>query len=436
MQSQLRWCFDGFEVHLAEDRRTALNFIQKHRPHVITLDLGLPPDPGGTSEGMALLKEALATAPYSKIIVVTGHNDMENSIRAVGLGAYDFYQKPIDHEVLRFAVDRAHRLYELEAENRRLLEAQVSSAVGGIVTDSDIMLDVCRTIEKVGPADITVLLLGDSGTGKELLARRLHDSSPRKDERFVAVNCAAIPENLLESELFGYEKGAFTGANKRTIGVIESADAGTLFFDEIGDLSLPLQAKLLRFLQERSFERVGGRESIPVDVRVVCATHRDLNSLMASDAFREDLYFRLSEIAIDVPPLSARSGDSLLLAHYFLGKFTNEHGRTLAAFSDDAMSAIEQYSWPGNVRELENKIKRAVIMAEGKHVTALDIGLPCTSSELPEILDLRFAREQAEKKAIKNALVIAQENMTKTAHLLGVTRPTLYTLIEKYDLKT
>jgi len=433
LQSQLRWAFDGFVVHMAGDRSTALAQLRRLVPGVITLDLGLPPDPGGVSEGFVLLKEILALAPESKVIVVTGHDDANNAVRAVGIGAYDFFQKPIDPDLLALAVDRAQRLYELEEENRRLEDQRTRSALDGLIAASPEMLKVCRVVEKLAPTDVSTLILGESGTGKELLVRALHSLGPRSSGKLVAINCAAIPENLLESELFGYEKGAFTGAVKKTPGKIEHSDGGLLFLDEVGDLPLSLQAKLLRFLQERVIERVGGRTEIPVDVRVVCATHRDLASLITEGRFREDLYYRISEAVIKVPPLRERTGDNVILARAFLKRFSAELNRSLLGFSDDAFHAIEEYSWPGNVRELENRVRRAVIMAEGSQVSAEDLELGKAEQD-PSPFNLREVREQAERKAVLRALQHSDHNISRTADLLGVTRPTLYNLMRKFDV--
>ncbi len=432
LQSQLRWCFADFEVLVAEDRESALTQLRRHEPPVVLQDLGLPPDAEGVSEGLATLEEVLTLAPATKVIVVTGHGDQENAVRSVGLGAYDFYQKPVDTDILQLIVDRAYQIHELEEENQRLLRQQSTSPLDGIVAASKKMLDVCRIIEKVAPTSATTLLMGESGTGKELLARALHSLSPRAGESFVAINCAAIPENLLESELFGYERGAFTGALKQTPGKVEVASGGTLFLDELGDMPIALQAKLLRFLQERVVERIGGREEIPVDVRVVCATNQDLATAIAEGRFREDLYYRISEITINIPPLREREGGRLILARTLLAKYANQHGRVLRGFTHDAQSAIQAYAWPGNVRELENKIKGAVIMAEGKQVTAADLGLP-HEADGPE-LNLREVRGEAESRAVERALVYASGNISQAAKLLGITRPTLYDLMEKYSI--
>ncbi|NKC12951.1 MAG: PEP-CTERM-box response regulator transcription factor [Gammaproteobacteria bacterium] len=434
LQNQLKWCFEDYQVHVSGDRETAVNQVRRLEPAVVTLDLGLPPDPANASEGLATLQQILSMAPSTKVIVITGNDDREDAVRAVALGAYDFYQKPVDPEILSLIVDRAYRVHELEQENKRLAESAQATPLAGIIAASPEMTKVCRTVEKVAPTDVSVLLLGESGTGKEVLTRALHAMSRRKRKRLVAINCAAIPENLLESELFGYERGAFTGANKQTIGKIEYADGGTLFLDEIGDLPQPLQAKLLRFLQERTIERVGGREEIAVDVRVVCATHQDLYGRIKEGAFREDLFYRISEITVTIPALRERSGDALLLARALLKRYAEEHGRNLRGLADDAMEAVQAYPWPGNARELENRMKRAVIMAEGNVVTAEDLELEDTEGR-PVVFNLRQVREEAEREAIKRALVFADQKVAQAAEMLGVSRPTLYDLIEKYGLK-
>lgn len=436
LQSQMRWCFDDIEVHVADDRESALSHLRRIEPQVVTLDLGLPPDPGGASEGFALLDEILRLAPNTKIIVVTGRDEKENAVKAVGNGACDFYQKPLDADILSFVVNRAFRHYELEKENIELSRSQQTSTLKGVIANSPQMLQICRTVEKIAPADVTTLILGETGTGKEVLARALHDLSTRSDKAFSAINCAAIPENLLESELFGYEKGAFTGATQTKKGKIEMVDGGTLFLDEIGDMPMPLQAKLLRFLQERVIERVGGVREIPVDVRVVCATHQDLQNLISLGNFREDLYYRVSEITLNIPPLREREGDAVLIAQSLLNTFSNQLDRKNLTFSEEAISAIRAHNWPGNVREMINKVKRAAIMADGKRVTATDLELsePCNTTD--SVLNLRQVRETAEKHAIQHALQVAQYNMAQAARLLGVTRPTLYNLTDKYKLVT
>jgi two-component system NtrC family response regulator len=433
LQKQLRWSFDEYEVLVAGDRESALAQLRRFEPPVVLQDLGLPPDAEGVSEGMRTLKEILSLAPHTRVIVITGNADRDNAMRAVAQGAYDFYQKPLDPDVLRLIVSRALRLYEIEAQNRQLLLAQMRSPFEGLIATDDAMLKVCRMIEKVAPADVSVLVLGESGTGKELIARAVHSQSPRREGRFVAINCAAIPETLLESELFGYEKGAFTGAAKQTLGKIEMANGGTLFLDEIGDMPLALQAKLLRFLQDRVIERVGGRQELPVNVRVVCATNKDLQQLISEQKFREDLYFRISEVTVNVPPLRERSGGPTVLAHAVLRKYNGAHGRPKRGFTEEAIAALEQYRWPGNVRELENKVKSAVIMSEGALITVEDLGLRA-SPDGARIFNLKEVRTRAEREAIQQALTITDKNVSRASELLGVSRPTLYDLMEKYGL--
>lgn len=434
LRGQLRRCFTDYFVIEADGREAAIAELRRHEPVVVIQDLGLPPDPDGTSEGFAALRQILALAPYTKVIVITGHKDMGKAVKAVAMGAYDFYQKPVEVNTLRLIVGRAMHIATLEEENRRLT-TQTQSPLDGIVAASEGMLRVCRMVEKVAPTNATTLLLGESGTGKELLARALHRLSNRAQGPFVAINCASIPENLLESELFGFEKGAFTGAVKQTPGKVELANGGTLFLDEIGDMPITLQAKLLRFLQERVVERLGGRTEIPVDVRVVSATNQDLTTAIAESRFREDFYYRISEITVDIPPLREREGGRLLLARHLLAKYSKSEGRALRGFSPDAQNAIDGYQWPGNVREMENKIKAAVIMAEGKFVTAADLGFyaPMDSGSLS--INLRAVRQQAETSAVKQALIQSSGNISKAAELLGVTRPTLYDLMQKYEIR-
>ena len=435
LQKQLRWSFDQFETLTAGDRESALTQIHRHNPAVVTMDLGLPPDADSVSEGFRLLEQILAATPDTKVIVLTGQNDRANALRAIGLGAYDFFAKPFEPELLALTIERAFRLYDLQQENRRLQAAQHPPALAGLLTRNAEMLRVCRTIEKVANSSATVLLLGESGTGKEVLARGVHEASPRKNERFVAINCAAIPDNLLESELFGYEKGAFTGAAKTTPGKIESANGGTLMLDEIGDLPHALQAKLLRFLQERVIERLGGRQEIPVDVRIVCATHQDLKVLIKEGRFREDLFYRLAEIVIDIPPVRKRKGDAALLAHAFVRRFSAEQNRGNMMLSEDATRAIELHTWPGNVREIENCIKRAVIMADGLQITREDIGLDQADANESEFIDLRRIRDEAERNAVVTALGRANGNVVRASEILGVSRPTLYDLMHRLGLK-
>lgn len=434
LQKQLRWSFDAYDVQAASDRESAIAQIRRHEPAVVTMDLGLPPDADGVTEGLATLQQILAMAPDTKVIVLTGNQDRANAVKAVSMGAYDFHQKPFDAPTLGMVIERAFHLHALQQENRRLLQSQEEGPLVGIISRDPGMLKVCRSIEKVAPSAATVMLLGSSGTGKELLARAVHQLSPRRDKRFVAINCAAIPETLLESELFGYEKGAFTGAAKQTLGKIEMANGGTFFLDEVGDLPFALQAKLLRFLQERVIERLGGRTEIPVDVRIVCATHQNLQDLVSQGRFREDLYYRLCEIVLTVPPLRQRLGDCTLLAHHFKNKFVSSQRRAALSFSEDALAAIEAHSWPGNVREIENCIKRAVIMAEGPQITADDLGLAPPAQE-DAFINLRQARDDAEYRALVKSLARVDGNIVKAAELLGVSRPTIYDLMSRHGVK-
>lgn len=436
LQKQIKWSLDKFESVVAADREGALSQLRKCLPAVVTMDLGLPPDADGVTEGFKLLEQIMAFDPDIKVIVLTGQNDQNNALRAVAMGAYDFFAKPFEPELLNLTLERAFRLFELQAENKRLRAMAQPDALAGLTTRDPAMLRICRTIEKVASSNATVMLLGESGTGKEVLARGLHQASPRRNEKFVAINCAAIPENLLESELFGYEKGSFTGAAKTTLGKIESANGGTLMLDEIGDLPFQLQAKLLRFLQERVVERIGGRQEIPVDVRIICATHQDLQEQIAENRFREDLYYRLAEIVVNIPPLRERIGDPALLAHAFVRRFAQEQNRGSLSLSEDAVRAIELHPWPGNIRELENCIKRATIMADGNQITADDVGLRSVDPAADTAsLDLRVVRENAEKAAIVAAMGRVNGNVMKAADLLGVSRPTLYDLMHRLGLK-
>lgn len=435
LQKQMRWSFDRYNPVFAGDRETALATMRRFEPPVVTLDLGLPPDADGASEGFATLREILAFAPSTKIIVLTGQDDRANALEAVAAGAYDFFAKPFEAELLNTVIDRAFRLADLERENRELRARQATGMpLDGLLTRDPGMVKIARQIERLAPAAVTVLLLGESGTGKEVLARALHQLSPRRDRRFVAINCAAIPEALLESELFGHEKGAFTGAIRQTPGKIEVADGGTLFLDEIGDLPPALQSKLLRFLQERKIERIGARSEIDVDVRVVCATHRNLRELIAQGGFREDLFYQLSEIAITIPPLRERAGDAALLAHAFMHRFASQSGRERLVLGEDALDAIARHRWPGNVRELENCIKRAVIMSEGVTIRSADLGLE-TDDEQPILFNLRKAREEAEHQAVRKVMARVDGNIVRAAELLGVSRPTLYDLLKRFGLR-
>lgn len=435
LQSQMRWCFEDAEVFVASDRESALSILRREEPQVVTLDLGLPPDPGGSTEGFQALNDILRLSPNTKVIVVTGREEKENAVKAVGLGACDFFQKPLDADILSFIVNRAFRMHELEKENQELSTGNSSSKLAGVIASSSKMLEICRMIERIAPADVTTLLLGETGTGKEVLAKAIHQLSPRKEAPFCAINCGAIPENLLESELFGHEKGAFTGATSMKQGKIELANGGTLFLDEIGDMPMSLQVKLLRFLQERVIERVGGVKQIPVDVRVICATHQNLQTHIEQNLFREDLYYRVSEITLNIPPIREREGDAIIIAQALLKTFVNQMQRPQLSFNDDAMRAIKAYNWPGNVREIINKVKRAVIMADDKVITASDLELNTNDENSEDALNLRQIRDSAEKMAINQALNAAQNNMAKAARLLGITRPTLYNLTEKFGIQ-
>ncbi len=430
---QLRWAFSDYRVLAAATRRDAVEFVRKNVIPVAIVDLGLPPDPDGASEGIAILTALRQLAPSTKVIIATGNETREHALHAVSLGAYDFYKKPIDIDALRVIVSRAEQLFELEEENRRLAAAKTASPIDGIITASPQMLQVLRNIENIATADVSVLLLGESGTGKELLAQALHRLGQRAGGPFVPINCSAIPETLLESELFGYEKGAFTGAVRQSIGKIESAQGGTLFLDEIGDVPLSMQVKLLRFLQSQTIERVGGRKPIAIDLRIVCATNQNLDDLMAQGRFREDLYFRLNEISVRIPPLRERSGDSVLLASVFLRRFAVEFGRPVRGFAPQALAAISDYAWPGNVRELENRVKRAVVMAEDPHVSVADLALSAPEGSIPS-LDIRAARARAERDVIQLALAQTGANLAQAAKLLGISRPTLYDLLREHQL--
>lgn len=438
LQAQLKWAYDGYEVLIAGDHDSAIDMLRAEEPAVVTLDLGLPPDPDGTREGFRVLKAILENKPDTKVIVVSGHGERASALAAIASGAWDFYQKPIDIDELGLIVRRAFHVRELEVENARLAEQGTSDnrVLGRMITGAPEMLKVARTIERVANLDVSVMLLGASGTGKELLARGLHEASGRRDGAFVAINCAAIPENLLESELFGHEKGAFTGAVKTTEGKIELAHGGTLFLDEVGDIPLPLQVKLLRFLQERTIERIGGRKPIAVDTRIVCATHRDLDAMIAEGSFRDDLYYRLAEMVVKIPSLAERPGDAVLLARHFLHHYAPEMNPSVRGFAPDALQAIDEGRWPGNVRELENRIKRAVIMADGKLVMADDLDLAAQDGTGEEdYLNLRSAREAADRVAIRRAMTQSEGNISLAAKLLGISRPTLYDLLKQYRMQ-
>jgi two-component system NtrC family response regulator len=435
LQRQLKWSYEDFEVYCASNRAEALALLRAEEPDVVTLDLGLPPDPDGVTEGFAVLEEILLVKPDTKVIVASGHNARESAMRAISAGAWDFYQKPVDIDELHLIVKRAFHVRDLELQNQKAQAPKADGEMlfGSMITASPQMLKAARTIERVANTNASVMLLGASGTGKELLARGLHDASDRKGKPFVAINCGAIPENLLESELFGHEKGAFTGAIKTTEGKIELANGGTLFLDEVGDIPLPLQVKLLRFLQERVIERIGGRKSIPVDVRIVCATHRDLNQMISDKEFRDDLYYRLAEVPVHIPRLTERQGDAVLLAKHFLSRFAREMNPSIKGFAASALTAIDQWDWPGNVRELENRVKRAVIMAEGKFISVDDLQFDLIDDD-DRILNLKAAREAADRHAIGRAIARTEGNISNAAKLLGISRPTLYDLLKQYEI--
>ncbi|MEP2988577.1 MAG: PEP-CTERM-box response regulator transcription factor [Parasphingorhabdus sp.] len=436
LQKQLKWAYEDFEVIVAGDRESAIDLLRSEEPDVVTLDLGLPPDPDGVTEGFATMDAILSLKPDTKVIVASGHGEKDSALRAIASGAWDFYQKPVDIDELGLIVRRAFHVRKLELENQHLAtKTEGDRVLGQIITGAPEMMKVAQMIERVANTNASVMLLGASGTGKELLARGLHDSSDRRDQSFVAINCAAIPENLLESELFGHEKGAFTGAIKTTEGKIEQANGGTLFLDEVGDIPLPLQVKLLRFIQERVVERIGGRKQIAVDTRIVCATHQNLEAMISENAFREDLFYRLAEIVIKIPALADRPGDASLLARHFQKKFTEEINPAVKGLAPDALAALEAWNWPGNVRELENRIKRAVIMADGKLVTAQDLDLETNDDEPVGLLNLKAAREAADRTAIRRAISQTDGNISNAAKLLGISRPTLYDLLKQYQLQ-
>lgn len=434
LRTQLRWTFDDREVVFAGTREEAIARLRAHEPDVMLLDLGLPPKPDEAEEGLATLAEAVGLLPHLKVVVLTGRQGREHAVRAVGLGAWDYLAKPADPERLRFVIDRAFHVARLEAENQALEAIHRHARLPGLIGDSPAILRICRLIQKVAPAEISVVIEGESGTGKEVVARAIHALSPRAAGPFVAINCAAIPANLLEAELFGYERGAFTGAARRQLGRIERAHGGTLFLDEIGDMPPELQAKLLRFLQEREIERLGGSEPVPVDVRVIAATHRDLEARVGEGLFRQDLFYRLAEMRLSLPPLRERPGDAILLATHFLHLYARELSRRIAGFTPEATAAIDAYEWPGNVRELQNRVKRAVVVAEGRRITRADLGLGPVEDE-PATMNLRRVRERAELEAVRRALVRAQGNISRAAKLLGISRPTLYDLLRQHQLR-
>jgi two-component system NtrC family response regulator len=428
LQKQMRWALSPHHVDVASSRTEAIAKLSAAQAcRIVILDLGLPPDENGASEGLRALDEILSNRPNAKVIVASGNVERANAVRAVARGAFDFIAKPIDIEILKLIIQRGLRMHELEEENRALRE-DGGRGTTSLVFTSQRMAQIAQMIERVGPMDISVLLVGETGTGKDVVARALHEISARKSKPFVAINCASIPENLLESELFGHERGAFTGAIKRTHGKFELANNGTLFLDEIGDMPLALQAKLLRFLQERRLERIGGRESISVDVRLICATNQKLEKLIADQRFREDLFYRINDVRIELPPLREREGDVIVLAQHFLNMFNRNYVKQISGFTDDALNAMSVHQWPGNIRELENRVKRAVIMSESKRISAQDLDLADIKAA-PRSLDLKLEVEKLEKKLAGEALAVAEGNVSKAAKLLGVSRPHLYNLL-------
>jgi two-component system NtrC family response regulator len=431
---QLRWTFDEYEVLTACDRASALEQLRAERVPVVLLDLGLPPDAGGASEGLAALAEIRELAPETRVVVVTGREEREHALAAIDLGAHDFYQKPVDAQEIRLIVARAVHLHGLQEESSSRWSASDEEPLPGIIGTSEALKRICRTIERAARSDISVLLVGESGTGKEVLVRALHALSARAAAPLVAISCVAIPATLLESELFGHERGAFTGALRRRSGRIESAQGGTFFLDEIGDMPVELQAKLLRFLQERTIQRLGGGKEIPVDVRIACAANRDLRAMVAEGDFREDLYYRLSELSVEVPPLRERSNDCALLARHFFERFRKQARRPLRGLTQGALEAVSRHPWPGNVRELENRVKRGVLMAEGTEVTAADLELGGEGDAQPET-DLKCRLHATERDALLAAWSEAGGNVSQVSRILGVSRPTVYRMLREHGLK-
>ncbi len=435
LRSQMKWAFDAFEVFEAEDRRSAIAAVRRAKPHVVLLDLGLPPCVHDTSEGLMTLEAIRLEFPEIKIVVITGQDDRETAREVVARGAYDFFAKPPDLDQVHLIVTRAFGLVELEAENAEIAErASRPHAIAGVIAQSSVMMDLCHKITRVAATNVSVMLMGESGTGKELLAKGLHNLSPRKNAPFVAINCAAIPSQLLESELFGHEKGSFTGAHRQTMGKVEQAIGGTLFLDEIGELEPSIQSKLLRFLQERSFERVGGLKTINVDVRVVSATNRDLNAARREGGFREDLFFRLSEINLVVPPLREREGDAVLLARNFVRSAARAMGMPVKRIGLRAMTAINFYPWPGNVRELQNRAKRALVLCDRDILQPADFELPEPNDGDAILPTLRHERQRAERDLIRRALANTNGKVAEAARLLGISRPSLYELMHSLDI--
>jgi two-component system NtrC family response regulator len=433
IRTQTKWALNqDYKVCLAEDRKGAVDIFAATPPEVTLLDLGLPPHPNDSDEGLATLSDMLAIDNTAKIIVISGQSEKRNAIEAVGAGAYDFLCKPVEMDELKLVLRRCINVLDLEREYRQLQEGRQSETFEEMLGASPQMQSVFGFIRKVAATDVPALLLGESGTGKEMAAAAIHRCSRRENGPFVAINCNAIPENLLESELFGHEKGAFTGAHVQRKGLLETAGGGTLFLDEIGELPAPIQVKLLRFLQEQRFQRVGGRQEIQVDTRLVAATNADLQQMVENGKFREDLYFRLAVVTIRLLPLRERGEDILLLAREFLRRYAAQESRRNLVFAPDALRAMERYSWPGNVREVQNRVRRAVIMASGPRVSANDLELNSGKSETASGgTTLRLAREQIERDMIQQALKRHAGKITSAAAELGISRPTLYELMDK-----
>jgi two-component system NtrC family response regulator len=437
IRTQMRWALaEDYDVSLAEDRTAALALFDGKSPWVVLLDLGLPPHPNDTTEGFQALGEILSRDPGAKIIVITGQGERDIAIKAIGEGAYDFLCKPIDTAEIKIILKRAFYVAGLERQARERSGEVGDEGFEGMLGTSPQMQQVFTAIRKVATTDAPVLLLGESGTGKEMVALAIHRRSARKEGPFVAINCSAIPETLLESELFGHEKGAFTGAHVQRKGRFEMASGGTLFLDEIGELPTALQVKLLRFLQEPRRDRVGGRGTIEVDARVIAATNVDLKQAMEAERFREDLYYRLAVVVVRLPALRERVGDILFLAKAFLQKFIKENTRAIAGFNRQALQTIVRYDWPGNVREMENRIRRAVIMAEGKLISLADLDLASASvTSGLQHQNLKEAREQLEREMIERSLARNKGKMSAVAEELGISRPTLYELTEKLGIE-
>lgn len=424
-----------YQVIEASDSADAMSKMRQAMPPLVLLDLGFPSDANGISQGLAILHEILQLNPMARVIVLTDNRDRTKAVAAFEAGAYDILDKPVQLDVLKVVVQRATYLSNLERESRAIQEQYGSTEFEDLVGNSKPMQDVFNLIRRVGLSDVSVLITGESGTGKELVARAIHRLSKRKGAPFVAINCGAIPETLLESELFGYEKGAFTGAVQQRKGLIESAQGGTLFFDEIGDIPLSLQVKLLRFLQDHEVHRLGGRDKVSVNVRVVAATNVELQEAIDGGRFREDLFYRLCVVAIPMPNLRARGSDITLLARAFLLKFAEAQKKVLKGFTPRAIEALLAHDWPGNVRELENRVKRAVVMAEAKYITPANLELKDRSSIDGDSMTLRVARDLREKELVQLALRKAGGNLSKAAVELGISRPTLYQLLSRYGLK-